>query len=140
MTAGIRHLVVYGTLRSDAPAGPPGRPDLVGRVRPVGPVLLAGVLHDAGGYPVLVHDVTSSAAWTASAGGTVRAELLELLDGSLLAELDAYEELDPAAGSTSEYQRISIAVPEHGVDAWLYCAPRAIVDLPVIVSGDWLAR
>lgn len=134
MTAGLRHLVVYGTLRSDAPTDPPGRPELVGRVRPIGPVLLAGVLHDAGGYPVLVHDVTTDV------GRTVRAELLELLDGSLLAELDAYEELDAAAASTSEYQRISIAVPEHGVDAWLYCAPRAIVDLPVIRSGDWLAR
>jgi gamma-glutamylcyclotransferase (GGCT)/AIG2-like uncharacterized protein YtfP len=149
-SAPIRHLAVYGTLRSDVPPILAGRPALAGRVRSLGPILLAGTLHDAGDYPVLVHDPAPSAT------RAVRGELLELLDPGVLAELDTYEELDPriadagtgadpdvrVAGDAgaAEYARIVVHVPEHDVPAWLYCAERAVDGLPVIASGDWRTR
>jgi len=134
VSAPVRHLVVYGTLRSDAPVTPAGRPDLSGRVRSLGVVHLAGSLHDAGLYPLLVrpreHDAVREVA----------AELLEIVDPGIIAVLDDYEKLDVQSPEASEYTRIVVHVPEHGVAAWLYCAGRDAAHLPLIASGDWLNR
>jgi gamma-glutamylcyclotransferase (GGCT)/AIG2-like uncharacterized protein YtfP len=146
--AAIRHLLVYGTLRTDAPVILPERPDLSGRVRSIGMVRLAGRLHDAGGYPLLVPAPALDAADAedtpdaAAVDGpwTVVAELLELLDADVLARIDDYEELDVVGADGPEYRRVLVHVAEHGVDAWLYCAGRDASHLPCITSGDWLRR
>jgi len=140
MPATIHHLVVYGTLRSDSPVTLPDRPDLTGRVRSLGPVRIAGHLHDAGGYPVLVRTSEGARAEGFDVPRPVVAELLELLDTEVLARIDDYEELGKGGPDGAEYARVVIHVPEHGVDAWLYCAGRDATHLPRIASGDWLRR
>jgi gamma-glutamylcyclotransferase (GGCT)/AIG2-like uncharacterized protein YtfP len=140
MPATVRHLVVYGTLRSDVPVTLPGRPDLTGRVRSLGPVRLAGQLHDAGGYPVLVRTPEGERLPEVDPRCSVVAELLELLDAEVLTLIDDYEELDVDGPGGPEYARVVVHVPEHGVEAWLYCAGREVVHLPSIASGDWLRR
>lgn len=140
MSVPIQHLVVYGTLRSDAPVTLPHRPDLLGRVRSLGPVRLAGQLHDAGGYPLLVRPAAAAADGGPDAPRRIVAELLELLDEEVLARLDEYEELGVVGADGAEYERVVVHVPEHGVDAWLYCSGRDVSHLPRISSGDWLSR
>jgi gamma-glutamylcyclotransferase (GGCT)/AIG2-like uncharacterized protein YtfP len=140
VSATIRHLVVYGTLRSDAPVTLLDRPDLTGRVRSLGSVRIAGHLHDAGGYPVLVRTSGGARPESVDVPRPVVAELLELLDAEVLARIDDYEELGESGPDGAEYARVIIHVPEHGVDAWLYCAGRDATHLPRIASGDWLRR
>ncbi|WP_202839548.1 gamma-glutamylcyclotransferase family protein [Luteimonas saliphila] len=106
--ATVEHLFLYGTLMRGEHAH--ARFGLSTRAAYVGDACVMGRLHDLGGYPTLV-----------PGEGRVEGEVHRIVDPGLLAELDLYEACDPANEADSDYVRRVVAVPEHGVDAWVYC-------------------
>jgi gamma-glutamylcyclotransferase (GGCT)/AIG2-like uncharacterized protein YtfP len=101
------HLFLYGTLMRGEPAH--ARFALSTRARFIGDAWIPGRLLDLGGYPGLV-----------AGDGVVEGELHRLLDPTLLAELDRYDECGPDAGAHANYVRERVAVPGHGAPAWVY--------------------
>jgi gamma-glutamylcyclotransferase (GGCT)/AIG2-like uncharacterized protein YtfP len=128
---GGERIFVYGTLRRGASRDM--RAHYAG-VEFVAAARVRGTLHDFGDYPGLKLD---------AAAGWVCGEIFEV-DSAALAELDAWEGIDPAAPEAGEYRRVRGTVErDDGAmeTCWIYeiraakCAGRA-----VIASGDWLAH
>jgi gamma-glutamylcyclotransferase (GGCT)/AIG2-like uncharacterized protein YtfP len=110
-------LAVYGTLMAGVEHD--GKPAVEHALRAVGACRIPGVLHSAGDYPCLVE-----------AAGEVSGELYEVVDPSVLDELDRYE------GAEYERRRVRLIEPE--VDAWVYVWTGAPPGEP-IDDGDWRA-
>ena len=119
-------LAVYGLLR-------PGlsgwrRFALHRRSDYLGPCRIAGRLVDCGGYPGLI-----------AGQGHVKADLLAIKDGGLLAELDAFEDYRPAAPQLSEYVRRCAILTGKRIGAQSYFYARRPADsMPIVAGGDWL--
>lgn len=124
----IKHVVVYGTLRTDDHVNHPGRPDLTGMIRSAGPVEIRASLYDLGPYPGILLD----------GGGTVQAEILEIVDPRAISLMDVYEEYDPSNPEQSEYLRIPIQLEEHGIEAWVYVYNFPLKPDQRIDNPDWL--
>lgn len=114
---GVRHLLLFGTLRRDQPQH--ARFGLARRLRFVKLVRLKGRMYDLGAYPGAV----------LAGPGRIVAELHVITDGGLLAELDVYE------GPLFERQ----VVETSGVRAFIYVFIGEPGGAPVVRSGDWLA-
>lgn len=116
-------LAVYGTLR------PGGRAyaafDMARRTHHLGRCSIAGHIVDLGGYPGLLPDKGD--------GQTVVADLLQILDPALLAELDAYEGPD--------YIRATVRLAQPDCDAlvwqWRHGAAGGAAAVP---GNDWSLR
>ncbi len=110
-------LAAYGTLMDEVDL--PGQPDLSACLRPAGPCVIPGALHDLGrGYPGLVAE-----------DGLVRGELYEVCDAEILPVLDAYED--------SEYERRRVRLVEPEEDAWVYLYTGEVPPGSRIDDGDW---
>lgn len=120
-------IFVYGTLRPGdvgfAEAG------LAGRVAPLGPAFVRGLLYDLGDYPGAV--LTGS--------GLIAGELLRPLDPGVLPLLDEYEIYSPADPKGSEYLRLRTVTVDTGISVWIYVYNRSIADRAPIPGGDWMA-
>ena len=139
-------VAVYGTLRQD------GRLHHVmgvagGRSRVLGTAMIDGALYEVApderdpgvgvSYPCLIVDEP----------GRVVAELYEIVDPTLLGELDELEGFDAAHPDDGEYHRRTVALhdpnPPHleCASAWAYVYVRRAPD-PTrrIVGGDWIAH
>lgn len=120
-------LFVYGTLMRGLVAHDKMAP---GRCRYVGDGTISGRLYDLGPYPVLRADEP----------GTVRGELYEIVDDSLLCELDEYEGYH-GRHDTCRYTRCVVPVESEGktIEAWVYAYnPRRSLEGAVMVeSGDY---
>ncbi|MGZ4682804.1 MAG: gamma-glutamylcyclotransferase family protein [Acidimicrobiales bacterium] len=123
-------LVVYGTLRSGT--GWRERLGVADRIDSVGPCVLAGSLFELDWYPGLVLD----------GDGPVVAEVLRLLDPSVLEVFDRFEGYDPTRPDAGEYRRLTIEVASAGgpVSAWVYELRHPPRGRPRVVGGDWSAH
>lgn len=120
-------LFVYGTLMRGFVAHDRMSPD---RCRYFADGTIAGKLYDLGPYPVLRADEP----------GTVRGELYEIVDDSLLCELDEYEGYH-GRHDTCRYTRrvVSVQCADQSIEAWVYAYnPRRSVEGAVLIeSGDY---
>ncbi len=124
--AGLRFAAFYGSLRQAVynAAAPP----LDGLGRFVGDCTLRGRLVDHGPYPGFFPD---------PAGGTVRADLVEILDpAAFFAAFDAWEDYFPEAPERSLYLRRVLAVEGPRPAAWVYVSNLSAAD-PWVPHGDW---
>lgn len=93
---------------------------------------LRGTLLDMGNFPGLV-----------PGDGLVRAQRYVIDDLSLAHELDAFEDLDPAAPDEALYHRLPTPLLAQdgtttGETAWVYWLNPALpADFPVVGSGTW---
>jgi gamma-glutamylcyclotransferase (GGCT)/AIG2-like uncharacterized protein YtfP len=114
----------YGSLRAGCAI--PEQPSLAGRLIDLGSCALAGTLYDLGEYPGLV-----------AGEGRVVGELHQLLDPSVIGELDRYEGYDELDPSRSEYVRRVARLIDPALDAWVYYFNGETRDLAPVPSGDW---
>jgi len=123
---GLPRFLLYGTLRRGERSHE--QLGLGGRLRYLMPGLARGRLFDLGPYPAFV-----------PGEGVVQGDLFEPTDPSVLADLDAFEEYDPADPAGSLYVRESAVLlgPPH--EALVYRYTGSVDGLPEIVSGDWIA-
>lgn len=124
-------LAVYGLLRPGASAF--DRFGLDRAFRDLGPCAIPGRLHDLGAYPGLV-------AAARTGGERVEGRLFEIVDASVMADLDAFEDYHPGAPERSRYARVRLRLIAPDVTAWVYVWRLATEGSPRIESGDWLAH
>lgn len=120
-------IAVYGLLR----AGESGfaRFGLADVFRPLGPCTIPGLLWDLGRFPGLV-----------AGSGRVVGELFELVDASVMARLDAFEDYWPGDPARSRYDRVKLTLLEPDRKAWVYVWRLGLETATRIESGDWLKR
>jgi gamma-glutamylcyclotransferase (GGCT)/AIG2-like uncharacterized protein YtfP len=122
-------LFAYGTLLP-GPA-PAEIAPAVSKLLPVGEAFVHGVLYDLGGHP--------GAVLVASSHERIIGMVYQLPeDASVMAELDAYEEFDPAAPESSPYLRILCPVnlaTGGTLQCWVYVYNRDPGSAPVIPGG-----
>jgi gamma-glutamylcyclotransferase (GGCT)/AIG2-like uncharacterized protein YtfP len=124
-------LFAYGTLQPGL--APAEIAPEVSKLLPVGEAFVHGLLYDLGGHPAAMLDASSNKKII----GIVY-QLPE--DSSVLAELDAYEEFNPAEPEISPYLRIL-----HPVDlatggtlqCWVYVYNRDPGSAPIIPGGKF---
>ena len=120
-------IAVYGLLR----AGETGfaRFGLARAFRDAGPCVLRGELWDLGRFPAFIEGE-----------GRVAGELFEVLDASVMAQLDAWEDYWPDDPARSRYERRRVRLIEPAARAWVYVWVRGLDEARRIASGDWLMR
>lgn len=109
-------IAVYGTLKRAF--GVQQRLGVANRLSYVGPCRLRGDLYDLGRYPGL-----------AEGGGEVEAELFEVLDASVVPELDRFE------GPGYERRKVELLEPQGR--AWVYVLLRRPPESRRIAAGRW---
>jgi gamma-glutamylcyclotransferase (GGCT)/AIG2-like uncharacterized protein YtfP len=128
---GSAQIFLYGTLRR---GGSRDATRFYTGAKFVAAARMRGVLHDFGEYPGLRIDVQA---------GWVRGEIFEVTP-EVLAGLDAWEGIDPAAPDAGEYRRVRVDVErEDGAreECWVYeIALARCAERPAIASGDWIAH
>jgi gamma-glutamylcyclotransferase (GGCT)/AIG2-like uncharacterized protein YtfP len=125
------YLFAYGTLQPGL--APAEIAPTVSKLLPIGEAFVNGILYDLGGHPAAVLDPRLAQRIV----GIVY-QLRE--DASLLAELDDYEEFDPAAPESSPYLRIlhPVNLATGGtLQCWVYIYNRDPGSAPVIPSGRY---
>ncbi len=131
---GVRHLVVYGSLRrGEGAAALEGFGRALAYVREVA---FPGIMYDLGDYAGVV---------LAPDAGLVRAELHTILRPSMLTALDAYERFrpfepqpyDPRTGKGSLFVRQVIEVEGVRAYVYLYNGEKGRPLGPVVASGEW---
>jgi len=122
--ARIEYLACYGTLMS----GFPCQEELGVRelLAPAGPCKIRGALIDLGEWPGLV-----------AGEGVVEGELFRILDVSVFATLDPFEDCDPADPEGSSFLRSVVRLIEPDVHAWVYTASGPAGSGRTIASGSW---
>jgi len=96
------------------------------------PCWLRATLLDMGDFPGLV-----------PGDGLVRAQRYAVRDLSIVPELDAFEDLDPAAPDEALYHRLPSPLltgdgTATGETAWVYWLnPARPADFPIVASGAW---
>jgi gamma-glutamylcyclotransferase (GGCT)/AIG2-like uncharacterized protein YtfP len=124
-------LFAYGTLQPGY--APAEIAPAVEKLLPVGDAFVHGVLYDLGGHPGAVLNSSSQERIF----GTVY-ELPE--NASVLAELDSYEEFNPAAPENSPYLRrlcpVNLATGGT-LQCWVYVYNRDPASAPVIPGGKF---
>ncbi|HXR29137.1 MAG TPA: gamma-glutamylcyclotransferase family protein [Solirubrobacteraceae bacterium] len=118
------HLAFYGTLMSGFDTL-----DELGvraKLRLLGPCRIAGRLFDLGEWPTLVRG-----------GGVAHGELFEILDASVFATLDPFEDYRPGDPARSSYLRVRVALLAPAVEAWVYVASETPPSAREITSGSW---
>jgi gamma-glutamylcyclotransferase (GGCT)/AIG2-like uncharacterized protein YtfP len=120
-------IAVYGLLR----AGESGfaRFGLADAFKPLGPCQIPGVLWDLGRFPGLV-----------AGQGQVVGELFELVDASVMPQLDAFEDYWPDDPDRSRYDRVKLTLLEPQRQAWVYVWRLGLETATRIESGDWFKR
>jgi gamma-glutamylcyclotransferase (GGCT)/AIG2-like uncharacterized protein YtfP len=119
------YLVFYGTLMSAFDTL--DRLGVRERLRLVGPCAIRGRLFDMGEWPSLV-----------PGDGVVEGELFEILDESVFATLDPFEDCFPGDPQRSSYLRLSVELLRPAVRAWLYVANgQQPPSGRLIASGSW---
>jgi gamma-glutamylcyclotransferase (GGCT)/AIG2-like uncharacterized protein YtfP len=106
-------LFVYGTLRSGQ--APSKIAKAVGRLKPVGRGTIRARKHEFQDYPAIKLDVKN--------GSRIAGEIYQVPNDATLAELDRYEEYDPAAPAKSLFIRRQARVrAENGMnlECWVY--------------------
>lgn len=119
----VRHVFVYGTLMRGQDAH--ARLRLEKRLQFVCDAVVPARLYRLPDYPGLRLEP-----------GAAHGELFRIEDPTVLADMDAYEEYNPADLAASEYARRLVHVPGAAVDAWVYAYLPATGDAPVI-EGRW---
>lgn len=117
-------LFVYGTLRPSS--GHPMAQRLARAGHCLGEASLTGLLHDAGGYPVLT-----------PGAGNVAGEIYALHEP----DWDVFDRYEEAFGPEPLYERRLTPVrltTGPWLEAWAYWYCRPLDGMPRIVSGDWL--
>ncbi|XBQ16308.1 MAG: gamma-glutamylcyclotransferase family protein [Oceanicaulis sp.] len=94
-----------------------------------GPCVISGELWDLGAYPGLV-----------ARPGQVIGELFELVDASVLADLDAFEDYWPGEPERSRYERVKVQLIAPDAEAWVYVWRLGLDEARHIESGDWFDR
>ncbi len=127
----LRHLFVYGTLRSECARG--ALAELMRRQRLIGQARVRGRLYDLGWYPGAVIDRESETE--------VCGQIYELTDGQALDALDVYEGYCPSdEGNSLFLRRETVAVLDDGrtVRCWIYVFNRDVSDAESIAGGDYV--
>lgn len=123
------YLFAYGTLQPGFAPEPMAA--LVARLTPVGEGFVRGLLYDLGEYPGAVLDARSDSRIF----GTV----LRLPDdGSVLAELDAYEGFAPDCPAASLFVRVVGAVElstGSAAECWIYLYNRDVGEAAIVPGG-----
>lgn len=127
------HFAFYGLLKQGAD-GMPAHIDLESAGSFLGLCRLIGDLYDLGGYPGLVRGDT-----------LCHAMLYQIEDTSIVAALDAFEDVLPEAPHRSLYLRIKSTIfDDHGKptgdQAWIYCYNQSVTGKPLIEDGNWPLR
>lgn len=92
-----------------------------------GPCVIAGRLVDLGAYPGLVRG-----------SDRVVGEFYDLVDARAIETLDAFEDFDPTAPSTSLYLRCFVELMEpDSQHAWVYFYNGPVETTDIVDSGDW---
>lgn len=130
------HLFVYGTLMTAAATAGLGmseRAQLHAASCSLGPATLQGTLYNLGSYPAFVEGGADH--------GCVHGEVLEIYaSASVFSWLDAYEGIDPANPSASEYARLlRCARRANGelIEVWVYVYQHQLDHALIIADGRW---
>lgn len=118
---------LYGSLMRGFP--PHDRFGLPRRAAYLGQGAVRGRLISLGAYPGLIDDPDRA----------VRGEVYRVKDPGLIAELDRFEDFDPARPAASLYRRVAVPLLADGrrVQVYRYNRPAgAAADVP---NGDWRA-
>jgi len=120
-------IAVYGLLRG----GEVGFEQfgLAHAFRDAGPCVIKGKLWDLGRYPGFVEGE-----------GRVAGELYEVVDPSVMGELDAWEDYWPGDPARSRYERRKVRLMEPDREAWVYVWVLGLDGARRIAGGDWLTR
>ena len=118
------YVAFYGTLMSEFDAL--DRLAARHQLQLVGPCRIAGRLFDLGDWPTLV-----------PGEGIVHGELVEVIDETVFAALDPFEDYDPHDRESSIYQRVRVPLLEPAVEAWVYVANKPVPAQCEIASGSW---
>jgi len=119
-------IALYGSLReSDLSKG---KPSLEQKLSPIGPCSIPGYLYDLGKYPGLV-----------KGPGIVTGELYEIVDPTILNELDEYEGFNRTNPNESLFVRRGVQLTKPVVDCWIYYYSGEIRPERRIQNGDWIA-
>lgn len=121
-------LAVYGTLMHGL-SGDLQR-ILEAALTPIGSCLIYGTLIDLGSYPGLVPSESAEI-------GHVKGELWRIDAPTVMEQLDAYEDYDPANLAGSLYVRRWTLLAEPETQAWVYHYNGSVKDRPRINHGDW---
>lgn len=128
-----QHLFAYGTLQPGLI--PPELAPLMAGISVIARGSVPGVLYDLGGYPGAVLDPRAESR--------IQGVVYRLPEEpSALAQLDDYEEYDPAAPGESLFRRIlhSVTTANHGnLDCWIYVYNRNPGAAPVIPGGVFVS-
>lgn len=128
------HLFAYGTLQPGLV--PPELASLVAGIRVIARGSVPGTLYDLGAYPGAVVDP--------SAESRIHGVVYELPeDRAVLAQIDAYEECNPAAPIESLFRRILHAVTvadDNAIDCWIYVYNRDPGTATILPGGVFPPR
>ena len=124
-------LFAYGTLQPGLI--PPELATLMDGIPVIGRGSVPARLYDLGGYPAAVLDPQS--------GTRIHGVLYNLPDDPVvLAQLDAYEEFDPAAPDHSLFRRIlyPVTIANNGeLLCWVYVYNRPPGSAPILAGGSY---
>ena len=127
------HLFSYGTLQPGLI--PAELAPLMGGIPVIARGFVRGILYDLGRYPGAVLDPRAQTQ--------IHGVIYELPDDpALLAQLDEYEEFDPADPGQSLFRRIlqPVTMANNGdLPCWTYVYNRDPADAPVIPGGEYPA-
>jgi len=118
------HIAFYGTLMSCFDTLE--ELDVRHLLRLVGPCAIGGRLFDLGDWPTLQ-----------PGGGVVAGEVFEVLDESVFAKLDPFEDYDPLAPLRSSYMRSAVWLLRPQLRAWLYVTNVPVAPEREIPGGSW---
>lgn len=123
----------YGLLKQGAD-GTPTHFDLQAAGSFLGPCRVIGALYDLGGFPGLVRGDT-----------LCHALLYRIEDASMVADLDAFEDVLPDDPQASLYLRIKSAVFDEngeptGDQAWIYWYNQSVAGKQPVTNGNWPLR
>lgn len=123
----VSYIFIYGTLMKGYKSHK--KFNLSKRLNYIGIGKLNGIIYDIGEYPGLVIDCDDEK--------TVNGEVYEILDQSVLQELDEFESYKPSDPEDSLYVRTSVQLIDPKIEAWTYTYNNCINDKKKIKEGCW---
>ena len=125
-----QYLFVYGSLKQGRGGKEASR--MAQQLRYIGKAQVPGTLYDLGDYAGAIVDTNEESF--------VIGELVELVDSSVLKQLDEYEQYDPHRSRSCLFVRRKVrASLQNGktVAAWIYVYNRDPGEAPIIASGEY---
>ena len=122
----VEYIAFYGSLMRGQ--GTQEQLSVAGKLAYVSPCWISGTLYELGDYPGLCAEPVAA---------RVAAELFRIVDGSVLAVLDEYEDFRPNEPEQSLFERRLVKLAEPEFEAWVYIYRRVPPADARIADGIW---